>query len=40
MKGRVKLCAGVLRCVFVKVKANSLKGRTGRERKETAIQES
>ena len=37
MKGRVKLCPGVLRCVFVKVKADSLKGRAGRGREETAV---
>ena len=36
MKGRVNLCPGVLRCVFVKVKAERLKGRVGRDRDEIA----
>ena len=36
MKGRVNLCPGVLMCVFVKVKAERLKGRVGRGRDEIA----
>ena len=36
MRGRVNLCPGLLRCVFVKVKAKRLKERVGRGRDEIA----
>ena len=37
MKGRVILCPGVLRCMFVKVSADPLEGRAGRGRDEISV---
>ena len=37
MNGRVILCPGVLGCMFVKVKVDSLKGRARRGRDQVAV---
>ena len=37
MKGRVNVCPWVLRCMFVKENADSLKGRVGLGSEETAV---